>query len=107
MKRRYSMPLGAECRDDGSVRFRLWAPAARQVELSLAGANRSMRLPLDPCDPYSVERGELADSSSRFDSIVREPFPRLTTPCEAVTRVSCLSAPSAKIVLAENAGWRG
>lgn len=57
MKRRHNMPFGAECRD-GSVRFRLWAPAARQVELSLAGANRSMRLPLDPCDPYSVERGE-------------------------------------------------
>ena len=50
MKRRYSMPFGAECRDDGSVRFRLWAPAARQVELSLAGANSSMRLPLEPCD---------------------------------------------------------
>jgi 1,4-alpha-glucan branching enzyme len=32
---RYNMPFG-ECRDDGSVRFRLWAPAARQVELSLA-----------------------------------------------------------------------
>jgi 1,4-alpha-glucan branching enzyme len=50
MKRRYSMPFGAECRDDGSVRFRLWAPAARQVELCLAGTNRSMRLPLDRCD---------------------------------------------------------
>ena len=33
MKRRYNMPFGAECRDDGSVRFRLWAPAARKVEL--------------------------------------------------------------------------
>ena len=43
MKRRYSMPFGAECRDDGSVRFRLWAPAARQVELSLAGAIKSMQ----------------------------------------------------------------
>jgi 1,4-alpha-glucan branching enzyme len=32
MKRRYKMPFGAECRDDGSVRFRLWAPAAHQVE---------------------------------------------------------------------------
>jgi 1,4-alpha-glucan branching enzyme len=50
MKRRYNMPFGAECRDDGSVRFRLWAPAARRVELSLAGANGSMRLPPDPCD---------------------------------------------------------
>jgi len=50
MKRRYSMPSDAEGRDAGSVRFRLWASAARQVELSLAGANRSMRLPLEPCD---------------------------------------------------------
>ncbi len=36
MKRTHSMPFGAECREDGSVRFRLWAPAARQVELCLA-----------------------------------------------------------------------
>jgi maltooligosyltrehalose trehalohydrolase len=45
MNRRHNMPFGAECRDDGSVRFRLRAPAARQVELCLAGANT--RLPLD------------------------------------------------------------
>ena len=31
------MPFGAELREDGSVRFRLWAPAARQVELLLRG----------------------------------------------------------------------
>src|SRR5580704_7706336 len=37
VKRRCNMPFGAECREDGSVRFRLWAPAARQVELCLAG----------------------------------------------------------------------
>ena len=29
------MPFGAEVREDGSVHFRLWAPQARQVELSL------------------------------------------------------------------------
>ena len=42
------MPFGAECRDDGAVRFRLWAPAAHQVELCVA--NRPMRIPLDRCD---------------------------------------------------------
>ncbi|HWY57399.1 MAG TPA: malto-oligosyltrehalose trehalohydrolase [Terriglobales bacterium] len=47
MNRRYNMPFGAECLDDGGVRFRLWAPAARQVELAVAGANGSMRLTLD------------------------------------------------------------
>src|ERR1700722_2159916 len=33
MKRRHRMPFGAECRIDGTVRFRLWAPGAAQVEL--------------------------------------------------------------------------
>ena len=50
MKRRHNMPFGAECRDHGSVRFRLWAPAAHQVELCPADANTSTRLPLGKCD---------------------------------------------------------
>jgi maltooligosyltrehalose trehalohydrolase len=50
MKRRHRMPFGAECRDDGSVRFRLWAPAARQVELCLEGANNLARFLLDRRD---------------------------------------------------------
>jgi maltooligosyltrehalose trehalohydrolase len=50
MKRHYNMPFGAECRDDGSVRFRLWAPAARQVELCLAGTSKFTRLPLTRSD---------------------------------------------------------
>ena len=35
MKRKHEMPFGAECRDDGSVRFRLWAPNARSVQVAL------------------------------------------------------------------------
>jgi maltooligosyltrehalose trehalohydrolase len=50
MKRRHSMPFGAECRDDGSVRFRLWAPAARQVELYLGDANKPMRIAMEICE---------------------------------------------------------
>lgn len=50
MKRIYSMPFGAECRDDGSVRFRLWAPAARQAELSLVDANKPARLAMEQCN---------------------------------------------------------
>jgi len=46
MKRRHNMPFGAECRDDGSVRFRLWAPAARQVELCLGDAMRPTHISL-------------------------------------------------------------
>jgi maltooligosyltrehalose trehalohydrolase len=48
MKRRHNMPFGAECRDDGKVRFRLWAPAARKVEISLEGSKESARIVLEP-----------------------------------------------------------
>lgn len=43
------MPFGAACCDDGSVRFRLWAPAARQVELCLGELNRPAHIPLEQC----------------------------------------------------------
>jgi len=35
MKRRYQMPFGAQLLDGGGVRFRIWAPAAKRVALSL------------------------------------------------------------------------
>jgi maltooligosyltrehalose trehalohydrolase len=50
MKRRHNMPFGAECCDDGSVRFRLWAPAAREVEVCLTHEYVSMRIPLERRD---------------------------------------------------------
>ncbi len=48
MKRRHKMPFGAEYENE-SVRFRLWAPAARQVEVCLGDHNQSQRLTLDRC----------------------------------------------------------
>ena len=38
-KRRHGMPFGAELLPAGGVRFRLWAPAARAVELVLQGGS--------------------------------------------------------------------
>ena len=35
MKRHHSMPFGAECTPGGQVRFRLWAPKAKHVNLCL------------------------------------------------------------------------
>src|ERR1700678_4029208 len=49
MKRRHEMPFGAECRNDGSVRFRLWAPAAKKVELRLQ-SNAVKTFPLNQLD---------------------------------------------------------
>src|SRR5580693_1698788 len=50
MKRCHNMPFGAEYRDDGTVRFRLWALAARQVELCLAVSNSVAHLSLARSD---------------------------------------------------------
>jgi malto-oligosyltrehalose trehalohydrolase len=50
MKRRHDMPFGAQCRDDGSVVFRLWAPAARQVEICLGDENGPTHILLDQRD---------------------------------------------------------
>ena len=49
MKRAHAMPFGATVCADGRVRFRLWAPSARQVELVLAGSARDP-LPLHKSD---------------------------------------------------------
>jgi maltooligosyltrehalose trehalohydrolase len=46
MERRHNMPFGAECRGDGSVRFRLWAPAARRVELCLGDTTQATHISL-------------------------------------------------------------
>jgi maltooligosyltrehalose trehalohydrolase len=50
MKRRHNMPFGAQYLDDGQVRFRLWAPAARQVELCLADSTCPLLLTLERRD---------------------------------------------------------
>src|SRR6185369_6740528 len=40
--RRHAMPFGAEVLGDGGVRFRLWAPGAKQVDLILEDEARPM-----------------------------------------------------------------
>jgi maltooligosyltrehalose trehalohydrolase len=50
MKRRHSMPFGAECRQDGSIRFRLWAPAATRIELGLDDGKTPRRIPMQSLD---------------------------------------------------------
>src|SRR3989442_4169367 len=49
----HAMPFGAEVRADGRVRFRLWAPAATQVQLVLCAPDDrvpSERLPMQRCE---------------------------------------------------------
>ncbi len=48
MKRMHDMPFGASMLADGKVRFRLWAPAARRVDLCLEQqADRDIVLPMN------------------------------------------------------------
>lgn len=42
----HTMPFGAECRTNGEVRFRLWAPAVKSVSVVLP--RRHQRLPMSP-----------------------------------------------------------
>ncbi|MFA7386139.1 MAG: malto-oligosyltrehalose trehalohydrolase [Thiohalobacteraceae bacterium] len=46
MKRRHRMPFGAELVNTGGVRFRLWAPDAKGVELCLRGDDAEHYLPM-------------------------------------------------------------
>ena len=46
-RRVHRMPFGAEVREDGTTRFRLWAPGARQVELWLEEPGRAVAMPRD------------------------------------------------------------
>jgi len=45
VRRHHHLPFGAECRPEGGVRFRLWAPAAHRVEL-VPGSGAAV--PLEP-----------------------------------------------------------
>lgn len=84
MKRRHSMPFGAEFLEDGRVRFGLWAPAAQKVELCLQNLASAEWLPLRRNDDgwfevvsdiakagtlyrYRIDGGqEVPDPASRF-----------------------------------------
>ncbi|TAK63032.1 malto-oligosyltrehalose trehalohydrolase, partial [Methylobacter sp.] len=46
--RSHAMPFGTHLRDDGKVTFRLWAPGADKVELSLQGSAPEIRLLMTP-----------------------------------------------------------
>jgi malto-oligosyltrehalose trehalohydrolase len=82
MKRAHEMPFGAAVAGDGSVRFRLWAPAAAQVGVVLGDGERTLAMEpmadgwhgarvagLAPGTTYAfrVDEGEpVPDPASRF-----------------------------------------
>jgi maltooligosyltrehalose trehalohydrolase len=66
VKRRHAMPFGAARRDEGGVRFRLWAPGAQRVDLLLDDGHAR---PLQRADAGWFERiepGAAAGSRYRY-----------------------------------------
>ncbi len=84
MKRRHTIPFGAECTPDGQAHFRLWAPKAKQVNLCLTHPTKNCRLAMEalengwfeltiqPTSPgtlykFQIDGGlEIPDPASRF-----------------------------------------
>ncbi|HEY6350228.1 MAG TPA: malto-oligosyltrehalose trehalohydrolase [Candidatus Angelobacter sp.] len=60
MLRRHNMPFGAECTPDGQVRFRLWAPTARHVNVCLIQEVE------DQCLPMAISDGGWFESTTRL-----------------------------------------
>jgi maltooligosyltrehalose trehalohydrolase len=63
---RHAMPFGAELEPGGATRFRLWAPAARRVDLLLASPAWRAELPLEPLADGWHERSAAAPAGSRY-----------------------------------------
>ncbi|MBK1706439.1 malto-oligosyltrehalose trehalohydrolase [Halochromatium glycolicum] len=64
---KFRMPFGAECQTDGSVRFRLWAPAADQVVLRLFDGDEEQDLRMDPAgDGWLELRTDQARPGMRY-----------------------------------------
>jgi len=67
-RRRHNMPFGAELTPEGQVRFRLWAPAAHEVELLLhqeAAEARALKMSAQPGGWFELFTGE-AHAGSRY-----------------------------------------
>jgi len=109
MIRSHTMPFGAELQPDGSVRFRLWAPHAKQVELCLEDANRtSLPLASQPDGWFELITPQAADGSLyrfQIDGKTAVPDPASRFQPQDVHGPSEVVAPSSFDWLDD--GWRG
>jgi len=70
MKRKHEMPFGAETRDEGTVRFRLWAPNASSVLLQLRNPHRA--LPMSRADEGWFELTTEARAGAQYSFKINE-----------------------------------
>jgi maltooligosyltrehalose trehalohydrolase len=108
VRRVHRMPFGAEARDDGTTRFRLWAPAARGVELWLSDRRQGFAMPRDAAGWAEwVTRDAPAGSrySFRIDGELLVPDPASRYQPDDVHGPSEVVEPSAYAW--SDAEWRG
>ncbi len=71
MKRAHAMPFGAAVEEDGRVRFRLWAPSARRVDLKLNSGGPGQVLPMQAAgDGWFETRTGEARSGTRYMYVI-------------------------------------
>lgn len=63
------MPFGAEIGDEGEVRFRLWAPAARSVAVEVAGGEKVIPLSRNPDGWHEAVSAEIK-AGSRYSFLL-------------------------------------
>jgi maltooligosyltrehalose trehalohydrolase len=71
LRRRHEMPFGASLLPGGGVRFRLWAPSARRVDLALRSSVASDMIPMQPREDgwYECDAGE-ARAGQRYAFLI-------------------------------------
>lgn len=109
-RRKHRMPFGTEVRPDGSVAFRLWAPAAKRVELCLEGGLTESFMEMEPRPEgwYGIETGQARPGKLyrfRIDGELLVPDPASRFQPEDVMGPSQVIDPEAWEW--EDAGWRG
>lgn len=110
MQHDHPMPLGAQVEDDGRVRFRLWAPDARGVDLCLIDGSGETILPMSPePEGWFGLTTDLAGPGSRYlyriDEGMRVPDPASRYQPEDVHGPSEVVAPRAWAWTDDD--WRG
>jgi maltooligosyltrehalose trehalohydrolase len=110
MKCGHKMPFGAQLQEDGQVRFRLWAPAALQVDLCLSRGDGSLHLALKHEDEgwFSLTTSEAHAGDSymyRINGDLRVPDPASRFQLKDVHGPSEIIDPFA--FEWEDDGWRG
>ncbi len=106
--RRHRMPFGAECQDDGSVRFRLWAPSHARIGMVLDGAATPEPMQRDDAGWHSLVSRQ-ARPGTRYQFVLpdglRVPDPASRHQPEDVHGPSEVIDPITYVW--QDTGWRG